>query len=328
MTTGPIRWGILSTGKIAHTQTKALKLLPDAEVLAVGSRSQSGADAFADAYGIARRYASYQALVDDPDVDVIYVATPHTLHAENTRMALHAGKHVLCEKPFTLNAKEAAGVIALARANKRLLLEAMWVRWLPTFVTIRGWLKEGVIGDVKLVRGNLCFRLNDDPQKRIYNPALGGGALLDVGVYPVSFAAMVLGKPTAMHSTVRLAKSTGVDESAVITFAYASGAVAELSCAVNFPAPQEFAICGTQGYIHLADNWGARRLTLHRSGHEPQTSAAPFAHADYRYQAAEMHACMRAGKLESDVLPLDETLAIMETMDALRAQWGVRYPGE
>lgn len=323
-----LRWGILSTGGITHTMVNALQTLPDAQVVAVGSRTQAAADRFGDQYNIPHRHASYEALAHDPDVDVIYIATPHVFHAENMKLCLNAGKHVLCEKPFTINAREAAECIALAREKNLLLVEAMWVRWQPEFVQLRRWIADGAIGDVRLLRANLCFRLNPDPQGRIYNPALGGGALLDVGVYPVSFASMILGAPSQIHSVVRLADSTGVDESSVMTFEYANGAMAELACAVNFTAPPEFAVMGTHGYIQIRDHWDARKLILARNEESPVIQETQFSVTDYRFQAMEVHDLLRAGKTESAIMPLDETLSVMRTLDALRASWGLRYPME
>jgi predicted dehydrogenase len=323
----PIRWGFLGTGLIATMFAEALQGVADAQLWAVGSRTQATADDFGTRWGVPKRYASYQAVADDPNVDAIYIATPHTLHAENMQMALAAGKAVLCEKPFTINASEAAACIELARARRLLLVEAMWVRWMPVFAQIRQWIDEGQIGAPQLVRANLCFRLNDDPTKRLQNPALGGGALLDVGVYPLAFASLVLGEPTARHSVMRRT-ATGVDAHSVITLEYASGAIAELSCALDLPAPQEFTVCGRDGYIQLRDHWGARQLILQRNGQAAVQHTQAFGIADYAPMAAAFQASLRAGETENARMPLDETLAIMRTMDGLRADWGLRYPGE
>ena len=196
----PIRWGILGTGKIASRFANDLRQLGDAEVVAVGSRSQSGAEAFAERFGIAQRHGSYAELADDPEVDVVYVATPHPAHYEDAMLAIRAGKSVLVEKPFTLNAAQARDLVAAARASGVFLMEAMWTRLLPTVVEIRELLSAGVLGDVRTVTADLGIRFPKDPESRIFAANLGGGALLDLGVYPVSFASMVLGTPTADHS--------------------------------------------------------------------------------------------------------------------------------
>ena len=195
--TEPIRWGILGPGSIAHKFTGGLQATPAGELVAVGSRTQQRADAFADQYGAPNRHASYEALSTDPDIDAVYVATPHPFHQDNAILCLEAGKAVLCEKPFTINATEAGAVVACARANGVLLMEAMWSRYLPIMVQVRQWLDAGAIGEPLMVSADFGFRAGVNPAGRLFNPALGGGALLDIGIYVVSFAAMVLGSQPA-----------------------------------------------------------------------------------------------------------------------------------
>jgi predicted dehydrogenase len=324
----PIRWGILGRGGIANSFAQGLRALPDAELLAVGSRSAAAAEAFGDEYGVPHRYGSYAELARDPDVDVIYVATPHPFHLEHSRLALEAGKAVLCEKPLTLNARQATELIAYARERRLFLMMAMWTRFLPIMGRLREMLAEGAIGEVRLVQADFSFRAEFDPRHRLFDPALGGGALLDAGIYPLSMASMVLGKPDDMVSLAHLGE-TGVDEQAAVVLRYDGGALAALTMATRTAGPQVVVIRGTEGYITLPPEWlQATRMILTRPNQPDQAIDLPLTGNGYNYEAAEVMRCLRAGLTESDVMPLDETLALMETMDAIRAGWGLKYPGE
>lgn len=324
----PIRWGILSTARIANQFVKGLAELPDAQLVAVGSRTQAAADEFADKYNIPHRHASYEALANDPDVDIIYVATPHNLHRMGTLLCLNAGKAVVCEKPFAINAAETREMIETARAKRLFLMEAMWSRFLPNIVKVRELIAEGAIGEVRMVEADFGFRAELNPASRLFNPELGGGGLLDVGIYVNSLASMILGTPERIVSAAHLGE-TGVDEQAAMVYGYAGGKLALLSCAVRTSTFQEAAIYGTAGRIRIHSPWWhSEKLTLQRAGHDPETLTLPMQGNGYNYEAAEAMACLAAGKLESDVMPLDETLAIMETLDTVRGQWGLRYPME
>lgn len=326
--TDRLRWGILGTGSIATKFATGVAALPDAELAAVGSRSQAGADAFADRFAIPRRHASYADLAHDPAVDAIYIATPHPMHHANMLLCLDAGKAVLCEKPFAINAAQAREAIALARARKLFLMEAMWTRYLPLMVELRKMLADGAIGQVRMITADFGYRTGFDPSRRHFDPALGGGALLDVGVYPISLASMILGAPTTITGQAELGQ-TGVDEQSAYVLGYANGALAVLHSAIRTRTPQEAWIMGTEGFIRIHSPWWVpTAMTLDKPGQPPQRMEIPFAGNGYNYEAAEVHACLRAGKLESAVMPLAETVGILETMDALRAQWGMRYPGE
>ncbi len=324
----PIRWGILSTGGIAHKMAQTLQATPDAQLVAVGSRTAESAEAFGAQYDIPRRYADYEALAQDPDIDVIYVATPHTFHHANTLLCLENGKHVLCEKAFSINANQAQAMVDTARANKLFLMEAMWTRFLPAIVQVKDWLNEGVIGTPTMLRANFCVNLPYDPQGRIYDPSIGGGALLDVGIYPVSFAVMAFGLPDSVQSVVQMG-ATGVDEYEAMHFRYDDGRIAALTAGVRFHAPRTAVISGMDGFIKIHANWhGAERVTLELNDQPPQTLDLPHALNGFEYQVAEVNACIRAGKLESDRMPLDETVAIMRLNDTLRHEWGLYYPEE
>lgn len=328
MTDTPIRWGILGPGNIARQFATGLEALPAAELVAVGSRSQDRADSFGDQFDIPRRHASYEDLAADPDVDIIYVATPHTLHRDNSILCLEAGKHVLCEKPFAVNARQAADVIAVARERSLFLMEAMWTRFLPAVAKTRQWVAEGAIGDVNLITADFGFRAGVNPEGRLFNPSLGGGALLDVGIYPLSFASMVLGpRPERLETMTELGE-TGVDELSTILLGYEEGAMAVLYTAIRTSTPVEARILGTEGRIHLPSQfYKADAVILEASGREERLDL-PLEGNGYNYQAAAAMECVRAGQTESDVMPLDETLSLVELMDRIRARWGLIYPGE
>jgi predicted dehydrogenase len=322
------RWGILGTGRIAGLFATGLASAPGAALVAVGSRTQETADTFGDRFNIPRRHASYEALAADSDVDVIYVSTPHTRHAENTLLCLNAGKAVLCEKPFALNARQAEEMVALAHAKNRFLMEAMWSRYYPAMVEARRLLKEGAIGEPRLLAADLGFRSTVGPEHRLLNPALGGGALLDVGVYPVSLASMIFGEPTTVTSQAQLGK-TGVDEQAGIVLGYEDGQFSVLYTSIQVSTLHEATVMGTAGTLRIGLDWHKpNQLTLLRAGQAPDVIALPFAGNGYNYEAAEVMACLRDGKTESAVMPLDESLGIMRTLDTLRGQWGLRYPDE
>jgi predicted dehydrogenase len=337
-----VRWGILSTGYIANMFAEGLAAVEDAELVAVGSRTQANADAFGAKWNVPHRHASYEALANDPDVDVIYVATPHPFHHRDTLLCLDAGKHVLVEKPFALNARQAEDMIARAKAKGLFLMEAMWTRFIPAMVQVREWIAAGEIGDVQLVRANLSFMTEFNPKSRLFAPELAGGALLDVGIYPISFAYMVLGSPKTVSSTATLGQ-TGTDDRSAYLFGYDGGKTALLSSAVRLAVPVEADIIGTQGYIKLHQSWiNPRVITLAKpvapgvearlifegNLYDTQTVHVPTSGNGYNYEAMEVAACLRAGKLESAILPLTESLDIMRTLDTIRGQWGLVYPGE
>ena len=323
-----IRWGILGTGNIAHKFATGLMVVSDAELAAVGSRSQASADKFGDEFGAARRHASYEALANDPDVDAIYVSTPHPFHKENSILCLNAGKAVLCEKPFTINAGEAEEVIAVAKAKQLFLMEAMWTRYTPTMVKIRELVGQGAIGDVRMINADFGFRAGFNPKSRAFAPELGGGGLLDVGVYPISLASMLLGEPTEIASVATLGE-TGVDEQSAVLMKYAGGQIAITSSGVRTSTPWEAFIMGTEGMIHVPRIWWMPQgFMLKVNGKDDQHFDLPFTGNGYNYEAIEVGRCLRAGELESPVMPLDETLSIMRTMDAARVQWGLVYPTE
>jgi predicted dehydrogenase len=322
------RWGILGLGSIAHSFANGLKAAPGAELAAVGSRTQAKADKFGAEFGVSRCHGTYEALAADPGVDAVYIASPHPMHKADSLLCLRHGKAVLCEKPFTINAAQAEEVIGLARQNKVFLMEAMWTRFIPAVQRIRQIVREGAIGDVQFVQADFGFRAGFDPKGRLFDPALGGGSLLDVGVYCLSFASMLLGAPEHVVGTANLG-ATGVDETAGMLLRYPTGAIAVLSSAVRANTPQSATIIGTVGRLVVhSPFWKSTTLTLSREGRADEVLEIPFTGNGYNYEAEEVARCVGEGLTESPEMPLDETLIIMKTMDTLRAQWGIKYPME
>jgi predicted dehydrogenase len=325
----PTRWGILGTGNIAHQVAADLHLLPDAELVAVGSRSPDRADAFGDTFGVPRRHAAYEALVADDRVDAVHVATPHSGHAEHAALALEAGRAVLCEKPLALNARQADELIATARAADQFLMEAMWTRFLPVMADVRRLVvEERVLGDVQQVRADIGLTQAFDPDHRLFDPALGGGALLDLGVYPMAFAFDLFGPPDAVTSTAVLG-ATGVDEQCAVVFDYDDGLQATWQASVRADVGRTCAVAGPDGRLEGRRAWwkGAP-FTLTRPDGSTETFARPFEGNGYQFEVAHVQRCLREGRTESPVMPLDESRALLQTADALRAEWGVRYPQE
>ena len=322
------RWGILGTGAIARQFVEGLGELPEAEVLAVGSRSEASAEKFAEDRDIPRRYGTYEDLAADPDVDIVYVATPHPFHAGNVELCLGAGKAVLCEKPFTVNADEAERVIGLARERGLFLMEGMWTRFFPLMGELRRLLSAGVIGEPRMLTADFGFRDEFDPRSRKFDPGLGGGALLDVGVYCISLASSLFGRPSEVAGAGHFGQ-TGVDEQSAAILVHDGGRLSVLCFATRTGTPQEATVMGTEGYVKIHSNWWRpRAMTLHRPGEREELVEVPITGNGFNYEAAEVMRCLDEGMTESDVMPLDESLSVMRTMDGIRAAWGLRYPSE
>jgi predicted dehydrogenase len=316
----PLGWGLIGTGGIAETFAADLMFTDSGRAAAVGSRHMDSANRFADGFNIPNRHASYEALVADADVDVVYVATPHPMHHGCALLALRAGKPVLVEKPFTMNAAEAEELVATARAEGLFLMEAMWTRFLPHIAEIRRLVAEGALGDIVTVTADHGQWFPQDPEFRLFAPALGGGALLDLGVYPVSFASMLLGKPDRIVTLIDPA-FTGVDGQTSMLFGYASGAQAILTCTLSAKSPTRGAIVGTNARIEIdGDFYAPTSFTLISRTGERTDFDAPHEGRGLWHQADEVARCVREGLLESPLMPLDESVSIMQTMDAVLAQ--------
>ena len=317
-----IRWGIIGTGGIAQTFAADLEHTRSGSVVAVGSRRQETADAFGERFGVPRRYSSYEALAEDPEVDVVYVSTPHPMHHPDAMLALRAGKHVLVEKPFTMNGAEAEEIVATARERGLFAMEAMWARFLPHMREVRRLLADGVLGEIVTVSADHSQWFAEDAEHRLFAPALGGGALLDLGIYPVSFASMVLGEPDRVVVLSDPA-FTGVDAQTSILLGYPDSAHAVLNCTLRALGPTRAAIVGTEGRIEIDGAfYQPTSFTLIPREGESQRLFDPPAEGGLRHEADEVARCVEAGELESPEMPLDETVSIMRTMDAVLAQAG------
>ncbi|GAB2750183.1 Gfo/Idh/MocA family protein [Streptomyces bullii] len=331
MTADSVRWGILATGGIAATFTADLLDLPDADVVAVASRSEASARAFADRFGIPRAYGDWEALARDSDIDVVYVATPHSAHRAAAGLCLTAGRNVLCEKPFTLNVREAEELVALAREHGRFLMEAMWMYCNPMIRRVRDLVADGAIGEVRTVQADFGIAGPFPPSHRLRDPRQGGGALLDLGVYPVSFAQLLLGEPADVTARALLSEE-GVDLQTGAVLSWESGALASVHCSIVSGTPRTASVTGSHGRIDVPHTFfHPDRFVLHRDGREPQEFAADPADGPcntFRHEAREVMRALRAGETESPLVPLDGTLAVMRTLDAIRDRIGVRYPGE
>jgi predicted dehydrogenase len=323
-----LRWGILGPGGIARAFTSDLRTA-GLDVAAVGSRRLTSAEAFAADFDIPRAHGSYEELVADPDVDIVYIATPHPMHAANALLALEAGKHVLVEKPFTLTAAEAATVRDAAVERGLLAMEAMWTRYLPHMVRIREIVRSGVLGEIRAVSADHTQRITSDPAHRLNDLALGGGALLDLGIYPVSFAWDVLGAPLSVVATARLSE-TGADTEVATIMAHESGALSTTLSASRAAGPNTAAIIGTDARIDIARVWytpTSFRVVSH-DGTVLEDFVSDIAGRGMQYQALAAERYLSEGRRDSDVLPIDESVAIMETLDEVRELVGVRYPTE
>jgi predicted dehydrogenase len=322
-----IRWGIAATGSIAGQFAAGLDQLDDAEIAAVASRTPDRAAAFAAQVG-ARAHGSYEDLAADADVEVVYVASPHTRHEPDALLFLEAGKHVLCEKPFAVNQAQAERMVAAARDGGLFLMEAMWSRFLPSWRLVRDLVGEGRLGEVLSVEASLGFRRPIDPGHRLFDRALGGGATLDLGVYPVAFASWVAGTPDTVVAQGRIGE-TDVDEQVAAVLHHPDGTLATVEAAIRAWLPSTARVTGSDGWARVpAMMHGATYVDVGDADGGRERIDTPFAGEGLRFQATEVHRCLRAGLTESPDMPLAETCAIAGTLDAIRAAIGMSYPGE
>ncbi|MBC7464155.1 MAG: Gfo/Idh/MocA family oxidoreductase [Actinobacteria bacterium] len=322
------RWGIISTGGIARAFAKDLQYVTGHSVAAVGSRSMEAAKAFADLFPGAVAYDSYESLVADPSIDGVYVATPHPYHVSNTILALQAGKPVLCEKPFAVTAAEAELMINTAREKNLALMEAMWTRFLPHIQVVRQILKDGILGEILHVEADHGQALQERNIPRINLPEYAGGAILDLGIYPVSFAHLVLGPPEKITATGKFTKD-GVDSQTTAIFDYASGAQAIVTANMIVKSPCRAVICGTLGRLEI-DRTFYNPASMRVIMKDESVTEYPRNYEGHglREQAVEFARIVAAGLTESPLLNLDETLIIMRAMDEIRRQIGLKFPFE
>jgi predicted dehydrogenase len=328
MSSQVFRWGVIAPGSIANKFAQSVRAWPDHEIVAVGSRALERAEQFGDRHQVKNRYGSYQELAKDPEVDAVYVATPHRFHKDAVQLCLQQRKPVLCEKPLTVNRAEADALVASAKKNNTFLMEAMWTRFLPVMRKVRQWVRDGRIGDIRMVRADFAFRTNWNPQGRLLNPELAGGSLLDVGVYVISLAFDFFRRSPVQIQSIGHIGRTGVDEHAGLVFGYDDGALAVLTCGVRTKLPVQAIISGTEGTIEIPPSfYDATKAILKTSDGEERIDY-PHKQNGFEYEVAEVARCVREGKLESEIMPLDHSLAIADTMDSIRSEWGLAYPFE
>ena len=323
-----IKWAIMGTGTIASSFVKGLEFLEDAELYAVASRSIEKASEFGKMHGSKKCYGSYEEMVQDKEVDVVYIATPNNMHKENIILSLNNGKAVLCEKPLAINAKETEEVIKLAREKKLFLMEGMWTRFFPIMKKVQEWIDEDAIGKVRMVIADFGFRREGKLEERKASLERGGGALMDVGIYPIAFASWVFKKVPIDIKGIASLYETGVDEQSAMTLGYDGGQMASLACAINTPTSKEARIIGNKGTILIPEFFKATSATLSVIDKEPVTVNMPLEGNGYNYEAAAVMECIRNNKLECSAISLDESLSTMRIMDELRNQYGIVFPTE
>ncbi|MFA6400953.1 MAG: Gfo/Idh/MocA family oxidoreductase [Salinivirgaceae bacterium] len=323
----PIHWGILGAGRIAEKFAADFSAVTNGKIVAVGSRSFDNAKEFALKYNISNWFGSYQELVQNPDVDIIYIATPHNFHFEQVALCLEHGKHVLCEKPVTVNAIQLEQLIQLAKKQNLFFMEAMWTPFLPAVQKVMQWLKEGKIGTVKMIRVEFGYAGNSDPKNRLYNPELAGGALLDIGIYPLTMAEMVAQSKIETVQVQSVLSTTGIDETNVIQIKYQNGILAQLSSTFTAQLKNEAIIYGTKGMIVISSFWMSKKAQL-TNDNGVETFIDESTTLGYNHEAQHVGEMLQLGKTESDVMPLSRSLLMMQLMDAIRKEMNLKYPFE
>jgi len=323
----PAKWGIIGPGKIAHKFAEALSYAPDAELFAVASRSEKRARDFSNHYKIPRYYQGYEKIVQDPEIDIIYVATPHTMHYDNTLLCLENRVPVLCEKPFTITRNQLQRLVDISRKENVFLMEAIWTRFLPTIKRVVEIKESGLLGSIKVIHADFGFKAPFDPAGRLYNLSLGGGALLDIGIYPVFLALLLMGKPAVIKSTAVLSE-TGADESCNILFEYPDGATANLECTISAETPGVATVIFEKGQIKINPKWYApSSLTIIHPNKKTEELTFESVGNGYHYEAIEAMRCLENGLIECPDLTLDFSLDLMGLLDKIRSQCGIKYPG-
>lgn len=325
-----MKWGILATGTIAAKFAETVNRMEDTQMLAAcASRTMEKAEAFREQYGIGRAYGSYEAMMQDPEVEAVYIATPNNLHYENCRMCLNAGKHVLCEKPFTVTRQEGERLFALAEEKGLFIMEAFWIRFLPALSAMREMINSGVIGDVVWARSDYGFVAKGARKDRKFDASLAGGALLDIGIYNLGFMRMVMGDaPVESFDSQYHINEYGTDDFSTILLRYAGRKSACVTTSIGIPMAREAVVYGTKGSIALDDFQHAERLHIRSADGTCRTLDFPEEINGFEYQIREAERCVQAGKTTSDILKKQDTLEILELMERIRASWGMRFACE
>ena len=320
-----LRWGILSTGVIAKNFAETARRMGGVELTAVASRSAQSAEAFGEAYGIPKRYASYEALAADPEVDIVYVATPHSRHYADMKLLIGAGKHILCEKSFTTDAAQAVEVLRMARERGVFVMEAFWTKLIPVYREVERLIAEGAIGEVRSVTAQYGYTTGREARK--FDAALAGGTLLDIGVYAIGFACMMLGYSFDDVLSQLILNDAGTDATDAILLRRGR-AVAQLTCGIGFNMPTHGAVYGTKGHIDIPEFKNPERVTLFVDGEAPRVIEHPFEVNGYEYEIREAERCASEGKLQSGLMTWEQTVSVMRIMDEVRRQNGMRFPFE
>ena len=322
-----IKWGIIGTGFIAGKFAEDYSYVNEGQIIGVASRSKDRADAFARRHEIPRPYDGYERLLSDPDIDVVYIATPHSEHHANTLSALHHGKAVLCEKPAAVNAIQLKEMIDLAHQKNLLFMEAMWTRFLPAIQRATKWIEQELIGQVKLIQADFGEPSSTQPQHRLYNPHLAGGALLDIGIYPLVFANTMARSPCRDIHPEAIIGETGVDETTGMILRYENGSLAQLTCTIKHPTPHKGVVYGSKGYIEIPDFWRARKAILSdERGSLEYTDERES--TGFSYEIQEMNRLLLENKKQSDIMPHELSLKNIEMLDNIRQRIGLVYPFE
>jgi predicted dehydrogenase len=320
-----IRWGIAGPGAIADKVAADFGHVDNAELVAIGSRSEQRATEFAARHGADRGYGSYAQLLADPEIDAVYIATPHPQHQQLAVAALTAGKAVLVEKAFTATVAGTEAIITTAQSTGQFAMEAMWTRFQPAIVHLRELVADGAIGEIRSVQADLGVRRPYDPASRMYDPAQGGGAMLDLGVYVVSFAQMLLGTPESVHIAGSLAPS-GVDAEAGLLLGFDGGRTATLTISLNCALPGNARVFGTAGWIDVLPRFHhPNTIVLHRDGDDPVTINRPASGGGYSHELSEVTECLRAGVAQSAVMPLADTLTVQRILNEACEAFGVHH---
>lgn len=323
-----IRWGILGSGRIARKFASDLKYVNDSELIAIGSRSREAAEAFAAEFPVKHKHDSYEALVNNKEVDVIYIATPHNLHYENTILCLNNNKAVLCEKPFAMNSQQTKEMIRIAKEKKVFLMEALWTKFMPHYNKVLEMVRNGDIGEMKSVLVNFGFKPMPPVPQRLFDPALGGGTIMDIGIYNVFIALSFLGNPDSIEATMT-PSSTGVDEQCAVLFKYKNGSIAQLFSSFASDLATEADIAGNKGRLKLTTRFYEPSATVEYYAGRVDTRKEIAVHKEagfgYQYEARHVVECLQKGLAESPVMSHTDTISLMETLDAIRKTAGIRY---
>lgn len=331
--TNKIRWGILGAGKIAHKFAADLSLVENAELIAIASQDQFRGNEFAKKFNIPICLDSYEKLATSSDVDVIYIATPHGFHHQHAMLCLRNKKAVLCEKAFALNSQQLNEMISLAKSNRVFLMEAFWTKFIPQFIKLRELIDADAIGEVKFLQADFGFKATSPPAQRLFDLNLGGGSLLDIGIYPVFLAITLLGRPIEIKA-LTTSYSSGADEQCVVTMKFKSGALAVLSSTFASDTPTEALIAGTEGRIQMRNRFhnpvGHMEIvrTIDKTDHIEEIAVEREPGNGYQFEARHVGECLRTGLTESPVMSLSDSLLLMETLDRIREECGIRYPAD